>query len=162
MSTQKTLRLGEILIQKGWITKNQLEEALQDQKASGEFLGALLLRKKYITEEQLVIVLSEQFQMPWISLKNYYVDWDLVMRFSAALISEHKIFPLQQEETSITFAVANPLDAWGIGQAEEEARAKGRSAKFFLGTESDVQDLLQRYRQYVKMRIKTSLEEEEK
>lgn len=159
MDAQKNLRLGEILIQKGWIRNSDLEEALQEQKSSGEFLGEILLKKKYLTEEQLVIALSEQFRMPWISLKNYYVDWDLVMRFSASLISEHNVFPLQEEKTSITFAVANPLDAWGIGQAEEEARAKGCSAKFLLGTLSEIRELLDRYRQYVKMRIRTSLEE---
>ena len=100
--------LGEILISKGQITPEQLQKALEEQKRTKEFLGAVLLKKRLVNEKQLAEALSVQFEIPNESLKNLYVDWDLVHRFPASLIVEHRCFPVRKEPASLWFAVTNP------------------------------------------------------
>ncbi len=156
--TEKDVKLGEILVQNGWLQKEKLNEALEKQKSSHEFLGAILLREKWVSEEQLISALSEQFDMPYARLKNFYVEWDLAMKFSTSTILDHRCFPLRQNDQAITFGITNPLDAWARSQIEAEA--KGESVQFVLVTPSDMRDLLERYQQYVNIRIRRSLDKE--
>lgn len=150
------LLLGEILIQKGWLHQKQLDEALCDQKTNKEFLGMILLRKGFITEQQLALALSEQFHFPFRSIKDVYIDWDWVMKFDTALVLEHKCFPLSENEASTTFAITNPLDAWAMAKATEQARS--RRIQFVLVLESEMQEVLTRYRQQVNIRIRHLLD----
>ena len=153
----KNAALGEILVQKGWLTRERVEEGLRKQKSTREFLGAILLREKWITEEQLTAALSEQFRIPHVSLRNFYIDWELVMKFSASLISEHQCFPLRKDGLTVVFGITDPLDAWAIARAESET--KGHSVTFVLVNRSEMSDLLERYRQHVNIQIRHSLGE---
>ena len=74
-------KLGEILVEKKWIDNPTLEEALKKQKTDRKFLGSILIADGKITEEQLAEALSLQFQLPFVKIKNFYIDWKLVMRF---------------------------------------------------------------------------------
>ena len=49
--------LGEALIEKGLITRDQLQLALEEQKKTGELLGNILVKKKYVSEETMVLLL---------------------------------------------------------------------------------------------------------
>lgn len=157
--TEKDVRLGELLVRKGWIGKEKLQEALEKQKTSREFLGAILLREKWISEEQLAVALSEQFGMPHVRLKNFYVDWNLAMKFSTSTILDHQCFPLRENSDTVTFGITNPLDAWVRSQVEAEVR--GQNVRFVLVTSSDMLDLISRYQQYVNIRIRRSLGKQE-
>jgi hypothetical protein len=57
----KDIRLGKILLRKGFITSCQLENALQAQQGTSSRLGELLLQKGWLTEEQLKQALQEQY-----------------------------------------------------------------------------------------------------
>ena len=84
---------GEILVQKGLISPEQLAGALGEQEVTKEFLGVILLRKKWVKEKDLMLALSEHFNMPLVDLKNQYIDWDAVKHFSPSLILDHHYFP---------------------------------------------------------------------
>ena len=145
-------KLGEIMIAKGWMNSKQLEEALADQKKTGEFLGLILVRKRIISEVQLAGALSEQFKIPLITIKDRYINWDEVMKYSSGLIVECKCFPFFQDEKSIYMAVSNPLNAQAMSRAQEEA--KFQLVQFVLILESEMEEMLQRYRQQTQMRIR--------
>ena len=63
---------GEILVQKGLISQEQLAGALGEQEVTKEFLGAILLKKKWVKEKDLMQALSEHFNIPLVDLKNQY------------------------------------------------------------------------------------------
>lgn len=140
-------KLGEILIEKGLITPEQLKDALDEQARTKEFLGKILLDRSQIKEPDLLTALSEQFNIPIISLKYRYIDWGLAKSFSASLILDYKCFPLEKDEWSVTFAITNPLDAWVLKKIEEEAR--GLKVKLVLVSGRDMTEAIQRYRQYL-------------
>ena len=70
MPIKKTVLLGEMLIQKGLITKKDLEAGLSEHKKTGQFLGTTLLKLGLIKEEELYSALSEQLGIPYAKLKN--------------------------------------------------------------------------------------------
>ena len=140
-------KLGEILIEKGLITLEQLNNALDEQARTKEFLGKILLDRNQIKEPDLLTTLSEQFNIPIISLKYRYIDWGLVRSFGASLVLDYKCFPLEKDEWSVTFAITNPLDAWALKKIEEEAR--GLKIRLVLVSRNDIIEVIQRYRQYL-------------
>ncbi len=147
----KHRRLGEMLVEKGLLTSGQLSLVLAEQQSTKEFLGTILVKHSIIKEEDLARALSEQFKMPFVSLKTHYIQWELVKQFSSGLILEHKCFPLSSSELRVTFAIINPLDAWALKMAEEESR--GLKPEFVLATESDMQEMIKRYKQYTRSNI---------
>ena len=68
----KKMRLGDILIQSGIITQEQLDNALILQKEKNKKLGELLIDEKILTEEQILGVLEYQLGIPYVDLNKYY------------------------------------------------------------------------------------------
>lgn len=149
-------QMGEILVTKGLITGDQLQEVLHEQQLTKEFLGKILLKRKLITESDLLKTLSEQFGFSFISFKKEDVNLDITMQFSPTLILDHKCFPVKQDDYSITVAITNPLDAWALSVVEKESKL--RKVKFVLVSEKDMQWLLQQYRQYKTVNIQRLFE----
>jgi type IV pilus assembly protein PilB len=141
-------KLGEILMTKGLITSVQLKAALDEQQKTNEFLGKIFLKKNQLKEKDLLEALSEQFNIPYVSLKYKYIDWQLAKQFSLALILDYKCFPIAKDEWSVTVAITNPLDVWAIKKAEEEVR--GLKLKLVLVSEGDMKEVIQRYQQYIR------------
>lgn len=144
-------KLSEILIERGLITPEQLKDALDEQARTKEFLGKILLDRNQLKESDLLTALSEQFNIPIITLKYRYIDWGLAKSFSASLILDYKCFPLEKDEWSVTFAITNPLDAWALKKIEEEAR--GLKVKLVLVSQRDMIEVVQRYQQYLSRNI---------
>ena len=140
-------KLGEILMDKGLITSVQLKAALDEQRKTNEFLGKILLKNNQLKEKDLLEAISEQFNIPYVSLKYKYIDWQIAKQFSSALILDYKCFPIAKDEWSVTVAITNPLDVWAIKKAEEEAR--GLKLKLVLVSEGDMKEVIQRYQQHI-------------
>jgi type IV pilus assembly protein PilB len=150
------LKLGEILVKKGWVTSVAVDIALATQKRTREFLGEILLKDKKVSEEHLAMALSEQSGLPFVRLDQYSIDWPLTLRFSVALVMEKKCFPLEVKGDEITFAITNVLDAWLLSQIESECRTY--RVRLVLVTPKDMNELMTRYREYVNIKIRKRLE----
>lgn len=147
--------LGEILIEKKLIRKDQLLIALDEQKKTQEFLGMILVRKKFIAEEDLMKALSEVFRIPYVRLKAEDIDWPAAMRFSASLVLDNRCVPVRQDEQGWTVAITNPLDAEVISRIEEEA---GQAVNLVLASSQDIDAALRGYREQVAQKIKKLLD----
>ena len=81
MTPRKTkVRIGDMLVAGGEITEDQLQAALADQKESGRKLGRILIDKGYIDEDRFLEFLSEQFGIPFVDLKHFNIQPELVAR----------------------------------------------------------------------------------
>ena len=148
--------IGELLLGKGMITLEQLKEALERQQRTKEFLGQILLENKQIKEKDLLEVLSEQFNISCVELKDKYIHWDLIKRFSPSLILDYKCIPLDSDDNSVTVAISNPMDAWTLSEAEREVSPL--ELKLVLTSAGDIEEVIRRYKQYMKAEIKKKLE----
>lgn len=140
---QRGIRLGEVLVLEGYLTKQQLDYALEIQKDSGLFLGDILVKNKMILELQLATSLSKQFDIPFIALNFEEIDWEVPQHYTA-LIADQNCFPCAQDSASITVTIYNPLDAWTISQIE--SFSKGRSVKLVLSTKTKIHDAIRELR----------------
>ncbi len=148
--------IGEILIQKKLLKKDQLTLALEEQKGTREFLGAILIRKGFVSEGDLLKVLSEQFNLPTIDLKFTKIDWAVASRFTASLVIDHECLPFRQDDLGLTVAIVNPLDAQAVSLVEEQV--KGVRVRLVLASQSDMREALKIYREHNAARIKKLLE----
>ncbi len=151
-------RLGEILIGKGIITPDQLEEALKVQRSTGEFLGKLLVRRGWLTEDQLLTALSEQFGIPRVRLEDEEIDWTLSQGYSPTLLLERTCFPIREDPTSVTVAIANPLDAWTLSAIEGEAR--GRKVRLVLAAPWEIAAAIHEVHQRALRKVEQKLQGE--
>lgn len=148
-------RIGEILIEKGFITEAQLHDALLEQKVSDKFLGMILIDKGLITDHDLLEALSEQFNIPLVNIKEQHIDMELARKFSTSLILDHKFFPIKQDDYSVTVAIINPLNAVAISKIQEEANP--RNVNLVLVDEKDLEEVIKNYRQYISQSIQRLL-----
>ncbi|HAJ57354.1 MAG TPA: hypothetical protein DCL35_06255 [Candidatus Omnitrophica bacterium] len=148
-------RLGEILTEKGIITQEELLECLEEQKFTREYLGAILLKKNLITQEALTRALSEQFGMPYLQLKNLYIDWNVCLRFSSVVVSQGKFLPIGQSDAGITVVMSDPLDVIGIDRIEEIARPK--KLKLALVTPQELEEFLMECRKRARAALKNTM-----
>ncbi len=141
-SDVRSLRIGELLVQKGIITPEQLEEALKLQKQSGERLGRILIEKGWLTEDQLADVLSEKFNIPRVRVDSYTLDPSIVNTIPVELARRYKVIPLFRVEDTLTVAMADPLDIFAIDALRQ---ATGLRIQEVIATESDIEKAIDRY-----------------
>lgn len=104
------LTLGAILIDNGSITEEQLAEASEKVRATGRQLGEVLISEGVLSEEQLATALSQQLDYPHIVPSKRLVDRMLVRQFPESLLRQHGALPLFKNQDVVTFLVGNPLD----------------------------------------------------
>jgi type IV pilus assembly protein PilB len=89
-------RIGEILVNEGLITADQLDEALKHQRKTGDLLGAILLDMGLVAEADVAKTICIQFQLPFVCLTNYDYDSKLVQLFPAEFLHRHRIYPFDK------------------------------------------------------------------
>ena len=69
ISVANSLKLGDLLVNKGLVTPEQLDEALKElENTPFEKLGETLVRMDIVSEEQVLTTLAEQFGIPYLKI----------------------------------------------------------------------------------------------
>ncbi|ETT49998.1 type II secretion system protein E [Paenibacillus sp. FSL R7-269] len=107
-------RLGDLLVDNGIISQEQLEEALVEQRKSKRKLGDLLITQGYITEQQLIEVLEFQLGIPHVSLFKYQIDPAITQIIPESMAKRYQVLPFMKEGSKLMVAMADPLDYFAI------------------------------------------------
>lgn len=99
-------RLGDILLDKRWVTSSQLEEALVRQKAEKRPLGELLVEMGVLWEEDVKLALSVQENRQSVEIDPYATPGELLKRVPQHLAEKHGVFPLAYSGERIVLATA--------------------------------------------------------
>jgi type IV pilus assembly protein PilB len=104
-------RLGSLLLEKGLLTHDQLDEALAERDSNGGLLGETLVRLGFIFEDELARVLAEQEGIPFVNLDTIPVDPQAATVLPRELGEELCAMPVRfVTEGGMVIAVADPLD----------------------------------------------------
>ena len=104
-------RLGDVLVEQGWITPEGLEDGLAAQAENGEKLGQILVQQKKINERELLEALALQLDLEVMeSIDDKELRFDLVEKLPIQYLKKHLIFPFQSEHGTLQMAVNDPLD----------------------------------------------------
>jgi type IV pilus assembly protein PilB len=106
-----TDRLGDILIRESLITREQLAQALAEQKATGYRLGYVLVKLGLVQEIEVTKVLARQYRMPAVDLSRFDVDPKIVKLIPGEFASKHVVLPLKREGRTLTVAMAEPTNS---------------------------------------------------
>ena len=102
--------LGQILVERGWLSADQLSEALAEQNRSGGRLGQVLVRLKLLDEVQLAEALSEQGKLPTMQLRPGMVDVNVAQRLGAEHSWNWKAIAVNEVAGVVTVAMEDPGD----------------------------------------------------
>lgn len=133
--------IGELLVEVGFITEDQLEFALSEQK-SGELIPETLVRESLITEHQLIEILEFQLGVPHVNIHNYPIELDTIKLIPAELAKRHQIMPMRREENDLFLAMADPMDYLAI---EEIRMATGLQIIPAIATRDALQRVITQY-----------------
>ncbi|MBF0571001.1 MAG: hypothetical protein HQL12_03930 [Candidatus Omnitrophica bacterium] len=108
MDAYKTL-LGEILIQRKRITRQQLESALQIQKGNGGFIGEILVNLGLLDERDVVVALVVQCGLPYIAVNKYAIDPQIVRLIPKEVAQKERVIALDCIGEVLSVVMVNPL-----------------------------------------------------
>ena len=110
--TNKKLRLGDILINQGYITQSQLEDALQKQKKSKLRLGDYLVSEGIVADSDIANALHIQLGIEIVDLRGKKIPPEIIGMVSGSVLRRHNVLPLGIEESTneLLLAMSDPLD----------------------------------------------------
>jgi len=135
-------QLGELLVERKAITPEQLEAALKVQQEKGGFLGQILVSLGYATEEAVVHALTAQYGFPYLPLKHYQIDTELLGIISENVARQYCLVPVDKIGDTLTVAMVDPLNTRAIEDIEMISHC---SVQVFVSTLSDVAEAIQRH-----------------
>ncbi len=103
-------RLGEILLREGLVTREQLAQALAEQKNTKHRLGYVLVKLGLVQELEITKVLARQYRMPAVDLSRFEVDPKIIKLVPADMATKSVVLPLKREGRTLTVAMADPTD----------------------------------------------------
>lgn len=133
---------GALAIRRGWITTQQLEEALAKQRETKKKLGTIFIEMRILTPEQVAEVLAEQLHLEFFDARNFIYDPAIADLIPQRILERYSVLPLRRQGNKLFIVTHDPLDF----QAIENIRlSTGLSVVPVLGLEEDIKKILFKY-----------------
>ena len=137
-----TNSFGAIALRRGWITDEQLKNAIELQKQNKKKLGAILVEQEILTPQQVAEILAEQLHIEFMDVRNYVYDGAVADLIPRRMIERYNVLPLKKQNNKLYIVTADPLDF----QAIENIRlATGLSVVPYLGLEEEIRKVIFQY-----------------
>lgn len=105
------IKIGELLLKSTSLTREQLEEALEIQKETGELLGSILVQKKYIQSFDITKVICKQMGITYIEeLDVNGIPPEIVKDMPINYAKNHQVLPIRESHYHVTIALADPFN----------------------------------------------------
>jgi hypothetical protein len=107
-------RIGDYLLEAGALTEDELEEALEIQRRTGERLGRVLVKLGHVSESSIATVIERQLGIPRVSLAEYVVADDVIKIVPENMARRYKVLAVERDGNKLTLAMADPLNVLAI------------------------------------------------
>lgn len=135
-------RIGDLLLEAGMISEEQLQNALREQKETSMRLGELLITRNYITEQQMIEVLEFQLGIPHVELYRQNIETKVINLIPQKLAEQHQVLPIQVDGSKLVIAMADPLDYYAI---DELRMATGLRIQPVIASKDELTRAIKRY-----------------
>ncbi|HEY9289026.1 MAG TPA: GspE/PulE family protein [Candidatus Dormibacteraeota bacterium] len=132
-------RLGELLLENGLLTLEQLDAALGEQRRRRQPLGQVLLAQGLVEEKALARVLSQHFKVPLIDFTRTRVEKDALALIPEAYAREHAILPVRLDKDELEVATVDPGDLALFAELKVLTRKR---IKPLLGVRSEIEQAI--------------------
>ncbi|MCH7688286.1 MAG: type II/IV secretion system protein [Planctomycetes bacterium] len=127
------MEIGELLIRHGLVNRQQVDLAIE--QAQGERLDRKMVEMGLVDEEDALKAIGEELGMPFVDLKNFEIDADLISQFPTTAIFRHSLLPLRRENGHVQVATSDPFD---LESLDELSSLSGFRLKPVLARHDDV------------------------
>lgn len=111
---RETKRLGDLLLESGLITQDQLEHVLEVQKLTGKKIGEVFIEEGVVSEDRIIEVLEFQLGIPHVDLNRYYIDPEIPGLISEKIARRYILIPVKKDRGKLIVAMADPLNIFAI------------------------------------------------
>ena len=144
--------LGDILVQAGLITPEQLENALTLQKEKGREIGQILVEQNLITAQELASLTGLQWNIPYIDVTQQRIQPEAMELIPEEMARKYNVVPLEITDGALVIAMEQPWNIETIGDLTMQARMTIRP---MLAVSADVQEAIN-----LNYKVSSALEEQ--
>jgi type IV pilus assembly protein PilB len=136
------VRIGELLLKEKRITPDQLQQALNHQKANGGKLGHNLVRLGLVKDDDITALLSRQYGVPSINLTQFEIDPGVIKLIPADTAQKYEIVPLSRAGATLTIAMTDPTNVFAM---DDIKFMTGYNVEPVVASETAVLEAIQKY-----------------
>jgi len=139
---RKKIRIGDLLVEAGAITPEQLQEALTKQKEEGGMLGNIIMELGFISRELLITVLTTQMGIDYCEIRTVQIDENVLNLVPKELVTKYKAMPIGFAEDNanvLQVAMADPMDLMAV---DDISIASGLQVEPLLSFEDDLDNVI--------------------
>ena len=133
-------RLGEILVDEAYLSQEQLDATLEEQKASGGLLGELLVSSGFVTEWEVAKCMVSQLHLPFIYTTLYEIPEGVITLLPHAFLHQHRLVPLDLFGSCLVIGTAGDISQEVVDEIE---LSTGLEVGLYVALTSDIQKTLQ-------------------
>jgi type IV pilus assembly protein PilB len=136
------VRIGELLLKEKRITPDQLQQALNHQKANGGKLGFNLVQMGFVKDEEITALLSKQYGVPSINLTQFEIDLAVIKLIPPETAQKYQIVPLSRAGATLPIAMTDPTNVFAM---DDIKFMTGYNVEPVVASETAVVEAIQRY-----------------
>lgn len=142
MEAKNNLLIGQMLIEAGVVSPEDLERGLKEQRRSGKFICTVLIEMGAAQEEAIMPILAKKLNIPFVKIKSLSIQPDIISKVPAKFATHYKLMPVKIEDSQITLAVTDPLD---VHTLDDLRLLLGLEVRPVLAGEKDILEAIHRY-----------------
>jgi len=134
--------LGERLVAEGYLTREQLRAALEEERQGRAPLHKTVVTRGLVSAEVAAAYLAEEVGLPFVRLSDFVVDTEVLKVVPEDVCRRHRVFPLFRIGNTLTVATAEPSNIVALDQVK---RASGLDVDAAVATETEILQALDQY-----------------
>ncbi len=138
----RSRQLGEILMERGLLTPEQLQAALEEHQKAGKLLGRVLIDKGYVSEADLVRALAEQVGLEFVDLTEFPVDASCTALLPESVARRYRAIPIADRDGKLLVAMSDPANVYAL---DDIRIITDRDVQPVVATASDVEGAIRKY-----------------
>jgi len=135
-------RLGQILIRRGLLQAGDLDKALELQRERGDRIGKILVDLGFVAQRDVIAALAEQMEIPLVSAQQFPAVSPELEGIAPRYMRQFRFLPVALEDSTVTLAMADPLDFETLNTVRLFTRLEVRRA---IASEQEILDAIDRY-----------------
>lgn len=135
-------QLGELLLERGVISKTNLDKALQVQRERGGLLGQILVALGFTKEEEIAQALTVQYGFPYLPLINYELNQEIVKLIPENVTRQYCLVAVDKIGDTLTVAMSNPLNMKAVEDIELLTKC---NVQVFVSTMTDITTAIDKF-----------------
>src|SRR3981189_866245 len=136
------VRSGDLPLKEKRITADQVQQALNHQKASGGKLGYNLVKMGFVKDEQVTALLSKQYGVPAINLASFKIDLTIIKLVPTETARKYQIIPLSRSGSTLTIAMTDPTNVFAM---DDIKFMTGYTVEPVVASEVAITDAIEKY-----------------